>query len=65
MLLPNSPIRKIHECPKCGDVSLKFYDPSYDKVISKEEWQNILAEGKEALDKILKPLKENPTFFMD
>ena len=65
MLLPNSPIRKIHECPKCGDVSLKFYDPSYDKVISKEEWQNILAEGKEALDKILKPLKEDPKFFID
>ena len=20
MLLPNSPIRKIHQCPKCGDV---------------------------------------------
>ena len=65
MLLPNSPIRKIHECPKCGDVSLKFYDPSHDKVITKEEWQDILAEGKEALEKILKPLKEDPKFFID
>tara|TARA_R100001163_G_C5048224_1_gene185267 strand:+ start:375 stop:572 length:198 start_codon:yes stop_codon:yes gene_type:complete len=65
MLLPNSPVRKIHECPKCGDVSLKFYDPKHDKVLTKEEWQDILAEGKEALDKILKPLKENPTFFVD
>ena len=65
MLLPNSPIRKIHECPKCGDVSLKFYDPNHDTVISKEDWQHILVEGKEALDKILKHLKENPTFFMD
>ena len=53
MLLPNSPIRKIHECPKCGDVSLKFYDPNHDTVISKEDWQHILVEGKEALDKIL------------
>jgi len=65
MLLPNSPVRKIHECPKCGDVSLKFYDPQHDRVLTKEEWRDILVEGKEALDKILKPLKENPTFFMD
>ena len=65
MILPNSPVRKIHECLKCGDISLKFYNPQHDIVISKEEWQNILAEGNEALDKILKPLKENPTFFMD
>tara|TARA_R100001163_G_C5051132_1_gene187910 strand:- start:1109 stop:1306 length:198 start_codon:yes stop_codon:yes gene_type:complete len=65
MLLPNSPVRKIHQCPKCGDVSLKFYDPEHDRVLTKEEWQDILAEGKEALDKILKPLKENPTFFIE
>ena len=65
MILPNSPVRKIHECPKCGDVSLKFYDPQHDRVLTKEEWRDILVEGKEALDKILKPLKENPTFFMD
>ena len=65
MLLPNSPVRKIHQCPKCGDVSLKFYNPEHDRTITQEEWQNILAGGKEVLEKILKPLKENPTFFMN
>ena len=65
MLLPNSPVRKIHQCPRCGDVSLKFYNPQLDIVISKDEWQNILNEGKEALEKILKPLRENPTFFIE
>ena len=65
MLLPNSPVRKIHQCPKCGDVSLKFYNPEHDRTITQEEWQNILADGKEVLEKILKPLKENPTFFMN
>ena len=39
MLLPNSPIRKIHECPKCGDVSLKFYDPKYSKYFNIEKYK--------------------------
>jgi hypothetical protein len=46
-------------------VSLKFYDPTHDTVISKEDWQHVLIEGKEALEKILKPLKEDPKFFVD
>ena len=65
MLLPNSPVRKIHECRKCGDVSVHFYDPKHNKVFSKEEWGNVLSEGKEALRKIIKPLTEDPKFFTD
>ena len=54
MQLPNSPVRKIHECRKCGDVSLKFWNPSLDQVYTREEWEDIKIEGKEALKKILK-----------
>ena len=65
MLLPNSPVRKISQCPQCGEVSLKFYNPQYDKVLKKEEWEQVLSEGLQALRKILGPVKEDPKFFMD
>tara|TARA_R110000787_G_scaffold148_2_gene464 strand:+ start:11669 stop:11866 length:198 start_codon:yes stop_codon:yes gene_type:complete len=65
MLLPNSPVRKIYKCHKCGDISVHFYDPKHNKSFSQEEWRNVLAEGKEALRKILKPLREDPKFFTD
>jgi hypothetical protein len=65
MQLPNSPVRKIHECRKCGDVSLKFWNPSLDRVYTKEEWETVKIEGKEALIKILKPLKDTPIFFLE
>ena len=65
MHLPNSPVRKIHECRKCGNVSLKFWTPSLDQVYTKEEWEPVKLEGKEALKKILKPLKDTPIFFLE
>jgi|TARA_R110000796_G_scaffold228319_1_gene345398 hypothetical protein len=65
MLLPNSPVRKIYECHKCGDVSVHFYDPKHNKVFSGEEWKSVMVDGKEALRKIIKPLKEDPKFFTD
>lgn len=65
MLLPNSPVRKIYECLKCGDISVYFYDPKYNRAYSKNEWEHIVTDGIEALRKILKPLHDNPTFFTD
>tara|TARA_R100001460_G_scaffold96428_1_gene138827 strand:+ start:968 stop:1258 length:291 start_codon:yes stop_codon:yes gene_type:complete len=65
MNLPNSPIRKISQCPKCGEVSLKFYNPQFNKVFKKEEWENILSDGLQALRKILGPVTEDPKFFTD
>ena len=47
MRLPNSPVRKVHECRKCGDVSLKFWNPALDQVYTKEEWETVKMEGKE------------------
>ena len=65
MFLPNSPVRKISQCPKCGEVSLKFYNPQFNKVLKKEEWEQVLSEGLQALRKILGPVQEDPKFFMD
>tara|TARA_R110000796_G_scaffold129281_1_gene245031 strand:- start:1229 stop:1432 length:204 start_codon:yes stop_codon:yes gene_type:complete len=63
MNLPNSPIRKISQCSKCGKVSLKFYNPQFNTVFKKEEWESILTEGLQALRKILGPVTEDPKFF--
>lgn len=65
MLLPNSPVRKIHKCHNCGDISVYFYDPKHNRAFTPEEWETVLIEGIEALRKIIKPLQENPTFFMN
>ena len=65
MHLPNSPVRKIHECRKCGNVSLKFWNPTLDQVYTKEEWEAVKMEGSEALKKILMPLEDTPIFFLE
>ena len=63
--LPDSPVRKIHECLKCGTVSVKFWKDQYDCTYTKEEWSTILAEGEVILRKILGPVREDPKFFME
>ena len=65
MHLPNSPVRKIHECRKCGNVSLKFWNPTLDRVYTKEEWESVKMKGSEALKRILKPLEDTPIFFLE
>ena len=65
MHLHNSPVRKVHECRKCGDVSLKFWNPTLDRVYTKEEWESVKMEGSEALKRILKPLEDPPIFFLE
>jgi hypothetical protein len=62
--LPNSPVRKIANCHKCGNISVRFYDPVHDCSYTKQEWERIVNEGKEALENILKNVKENPVFFL-
>jgi hypothetical protein len=65
MSLPNSPVKKIYECRSCGHVSIKFWNPHYDRTYTKEEWRNILSDGLQALRKILGPVTEDPKFFID
>ena len=65
-MLPNSPVREIYECKSCGQVSVKFYDPNLDRSYTKEEWSKTIAQGLQALKKILAPIhKDEPKFFSD
>jgi hypothetical protein len=61
--LPNSPVRKIYRCSKCGDISIRFYNPIHDRAYSQVEWENIITDGKEVLYKLLQNVRENPTLF--
>ena len=65
-MLPNSPVRKVNECKACGVVSVQFWDPTYNRSYSKEEWSKTIAEGLQALRKILAPVRaDDPKFFSD
>ena len=61
--LPESPVRKIFNCPSCGNISIYFYDPKHNRCYTKEEWEVIVTEGNDALYKILQNVRENPMFF--
>ena len=61
--LPNSPVRKIFSRTKCGTISIKFYNPIHDRAYTKNEWEIILTEGREVLDRLLQNVRENPVFF--
>ena len=63
MNLPNCHLKKIYECRSCGHVSIKFWNPHYDRTYTKEEWRTILSEGLQALRKILGPVTDDPKFF--
>ena len=63
--LPDSPVRKIHRCIKCNNVSIYFWDPKYDRSVTTDEWMTICEQGKDALRKILQPVAEDPKFFLD
>ena len=60
--LPQSPVRKVYKCRHCGDVSIKFYNPKHDRVYTAEEWEVIMTDGREALDKALRLVREDPKF---
>ncbi|HBY66678.1 MAG TPA: hypothetical protein DEG69_02200 [Flavobacteriaceae bacterium] len=65
-MLPNSPVRKVHECKECGNINVQFLDPSLNRSYSKEEWSKKIAEGLQALRKILAPIhQDDPKFFSD
>ena len=61
--LPESPVRKIHKCSHCGDVSVRFYDPTQDRAYTADEWEKIVIDGNAALYRILQSVRENPVFF--
>ena len=61
--LPESPVRKVYKCRHCGDVSIKFYNPKHDRVFTAQEWEIIMTDGREALDKALRLVREDPKMF--
>ena len=63
--LPDSPVRKIHECLNCGMISVKFWDDKYDRSFTREEWNMVRAQGIDVLRKIMQPITEDPKFFLE
>ena len=61
--LPESPVRKVYKCRHCGDESIKFYDPKQDRVYTAEEWEVIMTDGREALEKALRVVSQDPKMF--
>ena len=57
--LPDSPVRKIHECLKCGTISVKFWEKKHDRSFTQEEWNTVRAQGMEALRKTIRELASN------
>ena len=57
-LLPESPVRKIFNCPSCGNISLYFYDPKHNRCYTQDD-----AIEQEALKKALRVVSEDPKFF--
>jgi len=63
--LPDSPVRKIFKCDSdsCENYHIKFFDPKHDRTYTPSEWEQIVTEGKEALYKALRVVREDPKFF--
>ena len=63
--LPDSPVRKIHECLNCGMISVKFWNDKHDRSFTREEWNTVRAQGIDVLRKIMQPLTADPKFFLE
>ena len=63
--LPDSPVKTITRCLKCNKLSIKFWNPKYNRTYTFEEWLTICEDGKESLRKILRPITEDPKWFFD
>ena len=61
--LPKSPIRKIYKGGNCSNYHFKFFDPKHDRTYTPEEWEKIMIDGREALDKALRLVREDPKLF--
>ena len=61
--LPESPVRKIYKCCNCNNYHFKFFDPKHDRTYTPDEWEQIMTDGRESLDKVLQLRREDPKFF--
>ena len=61
--LPTSPIRTEKKCNKCPNFHVKFFNSKFDITYTPEEWERIVTDGRDALDKALRLVREDPKFF--
>ena len=61
--LPSSPIRTVKKCNKCPNFHVEFFNPKYNRTYTPNEWEQIVTEGREALDKALRLVRDDPKFF--
>ena len=61
--LPTSPIRTVKKCNKCPNFHVEFFNTKFNRTYTPEEWEQIVTEGREALDKALRLVREDPKFF--
>ena len=61
--LPESQVRKIYKCGNCNNYHFKFFDPKHDRTYTPDEWEQIMTDGRESLDKVLQLRREDPKFF--
>ena len=61
--LPESPVKRIHKCLHCGDVTVRFYDPTHDRAYTADEWEVIITDGQESLEKALALVRDDPKLF--
>ncbi len=65
--LPNSPIKEVKHCHKCGRVTLHFLNPKNDVIIKSEVWQELVRKGFNAMRRHMYIPKEllmlDPKFF--
>lgn len=61
--LPNSPVKKISTCYQCNEISVEFFNPIFNKKYKKDEWEIIMTEGKDVLEKITSIITQDPKQF--
>tara|TARA_R100001086_G_scaffold237906_2_gene162242 strand:- start:45 stop:245 length:201 start_codon:yes stop_codon:yes gene_type:complete len=61
--LPNSPVRKIFKCGNCENYHIQFYNSKLDRTYTPSEWEKIMTDGRESLDKALRLIRDDPKFF--
>ena len=53
----------VFKCDSCENYHIKFFDPKHDRTYTPAEWEQIITDGKEALYKALRVVREDPKFF--
>ena len=42
---------------------MEFFNPKFNRSYTPNEWEQIVTEGREALDKALRLVRDDPKFF--